>query len=275
MKKVTFEELVKVGEQDLDRIRRKYFPLIERGIITGYNIYQEMFDYSQGDLFLNYLHSDLKPEDRHFQELSGVLEAEGFLEERITVSDKLVDRKDIVEREADYITYANWEDPENMRYFTFKGDELQREKAKELGERVIGESFQYDLLLKLKDKSELRNLINLFKRYTSKNRLNKYGKRIVKMGSLVINEDAIFNAWDVPLLTFKNNANRKPRSLYDFLSVTEFIIAEKLHNSPITLRTLVGKRRKDVRGNLNKMKAMVQTEKKYVLRGFVEDYIDF
>ncbi len=116
-----FEELILKNEKDLQRIRSIYFNLIKNEIITGYNLYPKLFDYSQGNLFLNYLHSDLKPEDRHFQELYKILRSEGFLEEIIVINDELVDSREIIEREADYITQSNWENPLNMRYFDFKG----------------------------------------------------------------------------------------------------------------------------------------------------------
>ena len=177
-----FEELIRKHEEDLQRIRDKYFSLIEVGIITGYNLYLSLFDYSDGRLFLNYLHSDLRLEDRHFQELSEILRVEGFLEEKMIINDELVDRKDTIERETDYITRPNWEDPINMRYFDFNGEELSQEEAKALKKNIVGESLQYDSLFRVKDESELRKLINLFKKYTSKHLLDKRGKEIIRDG---------------------------------------------------------------------------------------------
>lgn len=65
MTKIEFEKIVQANESDLQQIRSKYFPLIEEGIITGYNLYPGLFDCSKGKFFLNYLHSDLGKKDRH------------------------------------------------------------------------------------------------------------------------------------------------------------------------------------------------------------------
>ncbi|MEK6861334.1 MAG: hypothetical protein AABY07_05165 [Nanoarchaeota archaeon] len=70
MEKLTFEELLRRNEEDLCRIRSQFFPLIENGTITGYNIYQSVPNYSDGGLFLDYLHAYLRLSDRHFKELS-------------------------------------------------------------------------------------------------------------------------------------------------------------------------------------------------------------
>ena len=203
-------------EDDLRKIRNKYFHLIESGIITGYNLYPTLFDYSKGKLFLNYLHSDLKPEDEHFKELSGILREESLLEERVRVSNKIVDNRQIIERHADYLTQAEWEDPTSMRYFTFDGRELRLDEAKQLGIDVIGESLQYDLLIGVKNERELRKLINLFKKYTSKYKLNRRGSKVKNNGSAIINRSAISGSWDIPLLICTANYGIKPVTLQDF-----------------------------------------------------------
>lgn len=74
--KPEIEELI--DESKMQNIREKYFPLVAEGIITGYNMYTQTFDYSQGDLFLHYLHSDLTAEHIHFQELSEMLRQKGI-----------------------------------------------------------------------------------------------------------------------------------------------------------------------------------------------------
>jgi len=50
MKSDNFETLLKQNETDLRLIRAKYFPLISEGIITGYNVYPQVFNYSKGNL---------------------------------------------------------------------------------------------------------------------------------------------------------------------------------------------------------------------------------
>lgn len=269
-----FEELIKEHEEDLQRIRNKYFTLIADGIITGYNLYSKLFDYSKGRLFLNYLHSELRPEDRHFKELSEILRTKGFLEERIIINDGLVDREETLEREADYITRASWDDPLDMRYFDFYGKELTREEAKVLRGDVVGESLQYDLLLRVKDEPELRKVVDLFKEYASMHILDKNGRKIIKNNDYVENENAIYNAWDTPLLICTNKSNKKPRNLYDFLAVNQFNILEQFGNNSIILSTLLRTKSKKFHKILEERKDKFQFDKKYAPRVFVEDYID-
>ncbi len=269
-----FEELIKKHEKDLQRIRNKYFSLVEGGIISGYNLYPSLFDYSKGRLFLNYLHSDLRLEDRHFKELSEILRTKGFLEERIIINDGLVDREETLEREANYITRASWEDPLNMRYFDFDGKELTREEAKALRRNIIGESFQYDLLLRIKDEPELRKVVDLFKEYASMHILDKNGRKIINNNNYVENENAIYNAWDTPLLICTSKSNKKPENLYDFLIVNQFNILEQLGNISIILSTLVRTKSKEFHKILEERKDKFQFDKKYAPRVFIEDYID-
>jgi len=75
-----------INEEFLKIIRNRYFPLIKSNIITGYNLYSDQFDHSSGELFINYLHSELKHSDRHLLELNQLLQAEGFLEEKIIIN---------------------------------------------------------------------------------------------------------------------------------------------------------------------------------------------
>ena len=264
-----FEELILKSEKDLQRIRSIYFPLIDKRIITGYNLYHNLFDYSNAKLFLNYLHSDLKPEDKHFQELSRILKLEGFLEERIIINNKLVDREEIIEREADYITRPHWKDPKDMRYFDERGIELSRDEAKNLGKDIIGESFQYDLLLRVSNEKELRRLVDLFKNYVSKDKLDKHGRKIIGK-----NQSAIFGAQDIPLLVCTTKNNKKPPYLVDFLKVNQFDIPEKLGNISITLSTLVGSKSKELQKFLDKQGYKIRSTKKYAFRIFVEYYLD-
>jgi len=274
MPKPSFEELVRENEEDLQRIRIRYFPLIRDRIITGYNLYQRPFNYPKRRLFLNYLHSNLRPEDRHFKELFEKLKQEGVsLEGRILINSKLVDKKEFKERVADYRTEPDWKDSSNTRYFDFDGNPMPVEIAKSLGIPLIGEAIQHDLLIRIRDESELHILIDLFKRYVSKHQLGIDGKRILKNGEPKPNREAVYGASEVPLIIY-TNTGYETKDLKDFLPIKEFMILENLGGVNIVLSTLVGKRAKQVNKILNKRKARTKVFDRYTLSLFVEDYVD-
>lgn len=279
MPQTNFEKDIEEGkyENDLKRIRENYFPLINQEIITGYNLYptDNMFNYSQGEIFLNYLHSDLRPRDKHYQELCKRLKEEDFsLEDRILINDELVDRETLIGRNADYLTRPGWSNPPNIRYFDTEGNEISAEKAKKSKRRmIIGESFQYDMLIRVKDEPELRKAIDLFKKYASQYKLNKRGEIIQMDGEDVENEDQIYRSWEIPLLLCTTKNDRKPKDLYDFLTVKQFNINEQLNKISIMLSTLVKSKREELEKILKRRGIEPQINKKYVLRVFV-DYVE-
>ena len=270
-----FKDILGKKADDLDKLRKEYFRFIEKGIISGYNLFLEEHDYSTGDLFLNYLHSDLKPDDEHFKEILSRLKKDGFLdlEGRILINHQLVDRGKVRERETVYLMHPEWENAENTKYFTLRGSPLSLEEAHYFEGDLVGESLQYDLLIKIKNTDELRTIINLFKKYASKNKLDRKGRKIIKDGEIVLNETAVYRAWEIPLLTCKASCSRKPKNLPDFLSVFHFSIGEDLGGTPIILSTLVKDKRKELIKELGKKKQF-SIDKVYSLRLFVEDYID-
>jgi len=272
MQKSTFQELLENNERDLYRIRKTYFPLIQKRIITGYNIYLTSLKRQDTGLFLNYLHSDLKAEDLHFKELFEKLIDSSLIAESIVVNDKLVESKEIVEREADYLTKVEWENPLDIKYFTYNAIELERDKAKDLDE-VIGESLQYDLVFQVEDFKDLRLLIDIFKKYTSKYKLDNMGRKISKGKIFLPNEEAITNAWDIPLLTYTNKGI-KPVDFDDFLRVSQYNIKETIGNKSVIVNTLVRRNAQKLEKILEKMRIEKEQKEKYALRVFVEDYID-
>jgi len=275
MQENIFESILKVQEDELKRIRKLYFPLIKKGIIAGYNLYPKQFDYSKGKLFLNYLHSDLKLSDRHFKELSLKIKkrTDVNLEERVTINNKLIDRTEKIDREADYLTTTSWEDPPNMRYFDLNGTELPREEAK--GEdQVIGESYQYDLLIRVKDESELRALVDSFKIFASKYMLDRKGRKIMVNKRMVLNNSAVFSSYDIPLLVCTCTNNRKPSKLEDFILINQIDIKEHLGEMPIMWSTLLKTKTKYLCGLFNERNQEVTVKKRYALRVFVEDYLE-
>ncbi len=272
MKEEKFVQLLKERESALHRIRLKYFHLIRDRIITGYNLYQKPFTQSSG-LSLTYMHSNLKPEDIHFKELTDKLRKFDFLKESVVINDRLIEMKDRIEREADYITKADWENPMGTRYFDFDGIELSENEAKKIGD-VIGESFQYDLVFRVENEDELVHLVSFFKHYTSKFRLDRHGKKLIKNDDFVVNNDAIEGAWDIPLLVCTTEDDKKPKNLVDFLAVRQFDVLETLVDRNVTLSTLVRKYVKELQASLTKIGIVPQIYKKYALRVFVEDYID-
>ena len=272
--KPTLKELIAEHEQDLRVIRSKYFPLITQGTITGYNLYAKLFDYAQGRLFLHYLHSDLKPTDEHFRLLSRKLRQRGLLEEKVIINTGVIGKEKVTEREADYVTKAYWEDSPHMRYFDFDGNEIPVEKAKSLDEDVIGEVLQYDWLIKADNETELRALIDCFKKYASKFVLDRKGRKVIEEGRDKENKYAVPQSWEVPLLVCATTGKRKPGMLDDFLRVNQFNIPERLGNTPIVVSTLVRGKSKEFQEYLVNEGLAIQPEKRYALRVFVEDYID-
>lgn len=275
MAEVTFRSLLRRNEADLQRIREKYFPLLERRLITGYNLYAKLFEYSEGTLFLDYLHSDLEPTDRHFMELTKRLQQDGGidLDERVIVNSKLVERTERKERVADYITLPTWENPSDMRYFDFDGNEVPKKKSSRMP-AVIGESIQYDLLIKANSENELRILATLFKRCASRHQLDRNGRKILVDNKPVRNIDAIFEPSDVPVLICTNTKNTKPPNLPDFVTVTQFNVLERIGNIKVVWSTLARTQARGLYHALKEKNQELALEKKYALRVFVEDYLD-
>ncbi len=268
MEKSSFKHTLKSNEAELKRIRRIYFHFIKEGLITGYNLYEKESQPPNTGNVLSYLHADLKPTDKHFQELSAVIKNEFPTGYKILTQNRIVDKSDIVERNADYLTTQSWTDPQNMRYFALDGEELTRDEAKKL-EIVVRESFQYDLLINVQEENDLRRLVNTFKKYTSRFSLDQRGLR-----KKLENKYAVVNAWDIPMLFFSTPGNKKPENFSDFLTVTLFNMPETIGNQPITLSTLVRRRAKELNKLLKQMNLPFSLEKRYVLRLAVSSYID-
>jgi len=273
--KKSFEKIIKENEKFNKRIRGTFFPLITEGMITGYNIYENLFDYTGANIFLNYLHSDLNSNDKHYKEITNILEKEGLTNNILNISHELVDSKEIKERNAIYLTRPEWEDSPRMRYFLFDGTEISIKQAEELGIDVIGEVMQYDMVLKLKNETELRRITNLLKKYVAKFKIDEFGRKIKDAnGNPSINNNAISNAWDIPLIICTTRDNKKPSLLKDFLKVNQFNIKYYLKDIPIIISTLVRKKHKNLKNFLLSDELKFNIKKKYALRTFVEDYID-
>jgi len=267
MNKTHFEEFVKSNEKDLRRIRNTYFPFIKERMITGYNIHMKEYPFENAEFILSYLHANLKPNDRHLRELSDILSRECSLEKIVFTNGRVINRSEILQREADYLTVPNWDDPQDMRYFTLEGDELSRDDAKKL-EVVIGESLQYNLLIRLSNEIDLRNIVNVFKKYAPKYNLDRKGN-----STKFKNKDAIFDAWYVPMLFFSTKV-KKPKDFIDFLTVKQFNIAEIIGEKPVNFSTLVRKKAKYLKENLQTLDIPFKVNKRYVLRLAVSNYID-
>jgi len=266
----SFTKTLLENEDDLKRIRNFYLPFIGKRIITGYNLYCDPCNYEQNNLYLNYFHSDLRYHDSHFIELRGRVKAEGF-EEKIVINNKLVEGIKIVERSADYLTKSDWNDPQFTRYFDFDGNELLRSDAKDLDE-VVAESIQYDLSMKIANESELRKLVNFFKGYGSKFRLDRAGRIMLEENDFVENHNAIVDAWKIPLLLVMSD--KKPKNLIDFLAVNQIYIDEIVAKKQALVSTLIKNKTKEFLTLLKNKCVEVRVSRRYVLRAFVESYLD-
>ncbi|MDD5331562.1 MAG: hypothetical protein PHE43_01930 [Candidatus Nanoarchaeia archaeon] len=274
---MSLQDLLAKNKKDLDQIRKKYIPKIGRDkIITGYNLYLEKFDYSDGNLFLNYLHSDLKSTDKHYRELIKNFSENGFfLEEKVRVQDKLLNKIGTLERQAYYKTNLDeWDNPEGMIFYDVDGEMISSERVLSYTGILIGESLQSDLLIKLGGMKELKKLVSLFKKYASIYKLDRNGRKLKGFdGDYIENVDAVTNSWDVPLLTITSKRNEY-LNLRDFVPVFQFDVEESLGETSIILSTLVGTNNQKVRKFLNSEKKCFETTKKYASRVFMEDYID-
>ncbi len=117
-------------------------------------------------------------------------------------------------------------------------------------------------------------LVDFFKTYTAKHKLNKMGSKTLESGIPIDNEQAIIGAWKVPLLLCAAKKNKKPASLSDFLSVNQFEVVERIGNKPVIVSTLVRGKSKELRNVLRKTAYEPQIAKRYVLRVFIESYLD-
>ncbi|MDD5331983.1 MAG: hypothetical protein PHE43_04160 [Candidatus Nanoarchaeia archaeon] len=284
MKNLDLIQLLKDNETDLERIRHFYIPKIlpKKGedrklLITGYNIYLDTQKYPKGGLFLNYLHSDLKNQDRHYLELIQKFKEEGFsLDERVNINHRLIDNQNIAtKRDAYYKTIPEFEDPEEMRYFNEDGEEISKELAKKEGKVAVGESLQYDLLIQLKDENELNQVTGLFIKYANEFLLNSEGDFIQDQDGLYIsNKDAIFNAWKIPLLIHTDTRDIKINLTRGFTDVNQFNISEYIGKQPVTLSTLIKKRQKDFEEFLRSNNKQFIRQRKYVSKLFIKEYVD-
>lgn len=129
-------------------------------------------------------------------------------------------------------------------------------------------------MIKVKNERELRRLIGLFKKYASSDLLDKFGRKILSDEGPIYNSNAIFGAWSVPLLVCSTQHNKKPRNLRDFLAVKQFSIGDLLRDKPVVIKALVRNKDKKLRDVLSKIGIIPQIDKRYILRVFVDDYLD-
>lgn len=269
-----FERLIRENEDDLDRIRSSYFSFIRGGIIVGYNLYPDHITVPEG-LSVDYSHSDLGPNDRHFRELSNLLRGEGVpLEEKLLVNNQLINRSDILVREADYLTKREWEPTAKTRYFTPNGREIEASEITSFDGPMIKERLEYDLLVRANDEFHLRRLVNLFKKYASRYKLDRLGRKL-KIGNIEVkNKDSLDGAFDIPLLTCTNISGQKPKTLRDFVKIYQFNVQENIGNSEVILSTFVRVKAGELRKVLKSLGVRNSSNCRYALRVFVEDYID-
>lgn len=221
---------------------------------------------------MNYLHSDLRREDRHFRELSKILRRADLLEERVLINSELIDRGQVVARQADYKIEPDWDNPSDMRYFDLDGNPVLPSIAG--GLLLIGECLQHDLLLRINTESELRRAVDIFKKYASWFKLDKYGRRITRKDKLPENKDAVYGASEIPLLICTSSDNRKPKNLRDFIAVNQFDMPEMLGNNRVTVSTITKTKTADLKRTLAVDGIKAEQHKKYALRVFVDDYLD-
>lgn len=159
------------------------------------------------------------------------------------------------------------------RYFTLGGRELKPEEAKNQI-NFIEESLQYILFIKISSFDELKRVIDLFKRYASKYRLDNQGRQGLIAGNVQENQEAVYGAWEIPLFVCKIDGNVKQKNLSDFVLVNQFNILETSEQETLILSTLVKRKTGRFKRALESVGVKPEINKRYALRGSVENYID-
>lgn len=268
----TFQHLLVEHEDDLQRIRKTYFPFLKKHLLTGYNLYFDRPRDLSSRFLLHYMHSDLTPTDAHFHELFRLIDAKKSTGDCLET--KVMHHK-IYERSATYITETSWDNALTMRYFTFDGEEILPGYLACRQGYVVGEVLQYDLALAIDDVSELRFFINLFKKRASHFKLNYLGRFSLYSGKNSINLSAIPNSWQIPLLWFSvKNPSAKPKNLRDFLLVYEHSCDVQFGSSSLLLSTLLPRHHTDFVKFTKDQRVCFSSAKRYALRAFVEEYLD-
>lgn len=250
----------KFDEVILQKYRKLFFPAIGKRIITGYNVYVGR-DGEQAPFVINYLHSDLDVDEggkphRHKQELLDVLKRSSDVQTGEQIVNSVVDRLAIYK-------IGEWdENPAGLKFYDSEGNELQPEELLMYRGTIIAEGRQFEMSVMVEGESDVKHVLNLFNKYTYKMKVDSRGE--VKNEN---NPDAIFGAWEIPLIVVTAQSSLKR---HDFRSISDIIVNDDDHE----ISTLVKKQRKTFEKFLSMNGVPYFRIGKYANRPFVEQYLD-
>ncbi len=245
------------------KYRKLLFPIISKGIITGYNIYNER-PKKTTPFLVNYLHSDLdfekgKPK-AHLEELLEVLSKFGPVYSRNNLVNSVVDRIAIYK-------IGDWEEnPKGLRFYDKDGKRLSRKNLKTYRGLVVAEGKQCDLGIEIISRKDLNKVLGLFHKYTFAHKIDKKGRPIKEQDQICFNPHAIIGAWEIPLIIISAESMKRQ----DYLNIADLNISDKNHEiSTITDKSLI-----DLEKELNSHKVPYLVSRKFCNRAFVELYIN-
>lgn len=274
------EKASEFPENKIQKVRELFFPLIgeetKERIITGFNIYNANEIKDVNALFqVNYLHSNLRKEDKHRREFERFISEYGLphLIEGIDAN--------LLVRNADYFTQPYWDDPIDVRYFTTKAKELSREEVFDYDGTIIAESKQYDMLIGVDNRKDLRQLLKMFRKHFYLNYIDSYGRYILdEKENKIPNDKAVKNdPWDIPLITIGCRNNRLIRGFKKIKQVNlRKIKKEDVWDKIMLISSLTDKRFdlfiKELKNNKHKYNMDYKSLNKLVNRLFVDEYIN-
>ncbi len=267
-------------ENKIQEIREIFFPLVgeepKERIITEFNVYDTREIKDINAVFqVNYLHSNLGKEEAHRQEFEKFISEYGLVHLIENIDENLL------VRHADYFTQPYWEDPEHVRYFTTKAKELSKNEVFDYDGTVIAESKQYDMLICVENRKDLRQLMKMFRKHFYLNDIDSYGRYILdKTKSKIPNDDSVKNdPWDIPLITIDYHDKRRVRGFKKIKQVNlKKIKSEDFWDEIMLISSLTDKRYRlfieELKKNKKKYNMQFKNFEKLVNRLFVDEYIN-
>ncbi|MBI4453094.1 hypothetical protein HY636_00455 [Candidatus Woesearchaeota archaeon] len=250
----------KFDENILQKYRILLFPQIAIGAITGYNVYADRVT-SNSPIIVNYLHSNLGLNDdgtphRHRKELMERLSELAQLKVQERVVNSVVDRVAVYK-------IGDWkENPLGLVFYDIKGNAIAIEDLEDYEDILIAEGKQFDLRLEIEDSNLLKKVLALFNKYTYAHKVNSFG--LVKE---ITNPDAIFDAWEIPLIVVTSNEDLRRK---DFRRIFDITITDYLYE----ISSLVRQQRNTFEDYLKEKGVEFKRIKRYANRSFVELYLD-
>ncbi|MEK6874947.1 MAG: hypothetical protein AABX52_04325 [Nanoarchaeota archaeon] len=186
----------------IDNVKTILFPAIAIDIVTGYNTYQKPVIIPKTKFLVSYLHSNLRADDEHHQDLERKVQEYGI---STVFSSQCCHR---VDRTAIYRLEQGWQ---AEQYYDIKGNRVQDDKINNLvkqGVPIIGISKQYDLRIGIDDRKSLDCLLEVFRRHANAYIINKRTGNIVMHSKWLKRKRnqkyKIRDAWEIPYITVES-----------------------------------------------------------------------